>query len=191
MSDFDQAAEQILHDAARHGVDVASLNRFRAQLNAAVSAAKAPGVRLAEGYREATWGDPGYQPRSQNVVGYGKATEIDWQRSQIVMVRPRFVIYRHAAVPGQKLHPSQFQVIHQGQYLGSETEAPLIAREIFEKHVHEEQVEPVARRIDTIQLQMPDGALRVFRREGNQLAEKRVEQPKPSLIVRGLGALGT
>lgn len=190
MSDIDTAAEQILHDAARHGVDVAHLNAFRSQMSAAIARAKAPGVRLADGYREATWGDPGYQPRSQNVIGYGKATSIDWDHSQIVMVRPRFVIYRIAQAPGQKLSRSQFQVVHQGQYIGNETEAPLIAREVFEKHVHEEQVEPITRRIDAISLQMPDGAYRVFRREGNQLAEKRVEQPKPSVIVRGLGVLG-
>jgi hypothetical protein len=158
------------------------------QLDAAVALACSPNVRIADGYRAASWGDPGFQPRDRAVVGFGRADQVDFSQSQIVMVRPRFVIYRIVPRPGQvKLSRDQLQVLHSGQYVGSETAAPLIAAEIFQKHVHQERIEPISKRIDVIQVQMPDGALRVFRREGNELAEKRVPRTE-SLIMRGLGS---
>jgi hypothetical protein len=165
----------------------AEARSFQEALSSAIERARASRPNLTAAYREATWGDPGFQPRDQAVVGRGKATEINWGESQVVMMRPRFVTYRLDTAPGRKMSRGDFVVVHQGAYFGGETEAPLIAADVFAAHVHEEQVEPVARRIDVIQLQMPDGAFRVFRREGTQLVEKRVEQPRnPSLIVRTL-----
>ena len=155
--------------------------------------AKSP-PKLSDAYREATWGDPGYQPQQSNLVGFGKASAIDWQASQLVLVKPRWVTYRLASplVTGNGIQTharagraAQWQRIHGGIYDGSETAPLLIAKEVLEAHVHEEQVEPIAKRVDAIQLQMPDGAFRVFRREGTILRELKVRQPKGP-IVRGL-----